>query len=66
MAERTVVDLVEDWQTGFFLVLGSIVAGVLGVLLAGRVTDSGAGAAVGFVGGGVLAFVVFSYLFYGR
>lgn len=66
MTERTIVDLVEDWQTGFFLLLGSAVVGILGALVVGRMTDGGAGALAGFVVGGVLAFVAISYLLYGR
>ncbi|MDS0293297.1 hypothetical protein [Halogeometricum luteum] len=66
MVEKGVVDLVEEWQSGAFIVFGCVaVAVVLGVSLA-RVFGSTALGVVGFFGGGVLSFFLFSYLSYGR
>jgi hypothetical protein len=66
MTEKGVVDLVEEWQTGAFLVFGCVAAAVvLGIAFA-RVSGSASLGVAGFFLGGVLAFLVFSYLSYGR
>ena len=65
MAEKTIVDLVEDWQSGFFVVLGlAVVAVVVGVAVGSLVGPSGF--VPGFIAGGILAFLAYSYLRYGR
>jgi len=65
MAERTLVTLVEEWQTGAFLVLGvALVGGVSGGVVASFVP--GYWGLLGFFAGAVLAFLAFSYLRYGR
>jgi hypothetical protein len=63
MAEKSVVDLVEEWQTGAFLILGSALAGGVLAVASGA---SGTTALLVFGGGAVLAFLVLSYLLYGR
>jgi len=65
MADRSVVDLIEDWQTGFFVVVGSAVVGVL-VGLALRSVAGPPGFLGGIVVGTVLGFLGYSYLRYGR
>ena len=65
MADRTVVDLIEDWQTGFFVVVGSTVVGVL-VGFALRSVAGPPGFVLGIVAGAVLGFLGYSYLRYGR
>ncbi|RCU47152.1 hypothetical protein DU504_07460 [Haloplanus salinus] len=65
MADRTVVDLIEDWQTGFFVVVGSAVVGVL-VGLALRSVVGPPGFLLAVVAGTVLGFLAYSYLRYGR
>jgi hypothetical protein len=65
MADRTVVDLIEDWQTGFFVVVGSAVVGVL-VGFALRSVVGPPGFVLGIVAGTVLGFLAYSYLRYGR
>jgi len=65
MAEKTVVEFVEEWQTGFFLVVGTAVVAVLAAALAGSLVGQ-SGVVVGLVAGAVLAFLAFSYLLYGR
>ncbi|MFC7046956.1 hypothetical protein ACFQH6_17505 [Halobacteriaceae archaeon GCM10025711] len=65
MAEKSTVDLIEDWQTGFFLILGCAVVG----LLVGAIVSSFLGPPgffLGFLGGGILAFLAYAYLSYGR
>ena len=63
--DRTMVDLVEEWQTGALVLFGSVFSGfVLGAVL-GRWLSAAAGM-VGFVAGAVLAFLAFSYVRYGR
>ena len=65
MAERTVVDFIEDWQAGFFVVIGSAAVGVVaGVAL--RSLLGPPGFPLGFAGGGLLAFIAYAYLRYGR
>lgn len=65
MTEKTVVELVEDWQTGAVYIVGSVLVGsVLGYFLRSQGSDS-----LGLVGllvGTILAFLLFSYLRYGR
>lgn len=65
MAERTLVDLIEDWQTGALFVFGSVLIGaVLGWVLA---TEGSVYLGFGgFVVGTVLGFLLLSYLWYGR
>jgi hypothetical protein len=65
MAERTLVDLIEDWQTGFFVILGCVLAGAL-VGIATRRVFGAPGFVVGLFGGTILAFVAYAYLRYGR
>lgn len=65
MSDRTVVDLIEDWQTGFFIVLGTVTGGILGAL-ALRSLSVPYGLAIGGLGGALLVFLIASYLLYGR
>lgn len=65
MAEKSVVDLVEAWQTGFFILVGCLLAGVLTALALGEL-DVPYGVPVGFFGGAVAAFFLVSYAIYGR
>ncbi|MFB6179161.1 MAG: hypothetical protein ABEI77_05495 [Halorientalis sp.] len=66
MTEKTVVDLVEEWQTGAGLLLVSAVVG----FLVGAVLVPSTGSAlvflVGFFAGAILTFLTLSYLLYGR
>lgn len=55
------VDLIEEWQTGFFLVVGSVAAGVLAAFALGRLGVPHP-VVVGLLGGTAAAFVVLSYL----
>ncbi|WP_373189698.1 hypothetical protein [Halolamina sp.] len=63
--DKTMVDFVEEWQTGALVLFGSVFSGlVLGAVL-GSWLSAAAGMA-GFVAGTVLAFLAFSYVRYGR
>ncbi|MFC7113832.1 hypothetical protein ACFQH2_00935 [Natronoarchaeum sp. GCM10025703] len=65
MAEKSGVDLVEEWQTGAFLIFGSTVLGfVLGGV--GAVLGGQIGGVSGFIGGAILGFLLLSYILYGR
>ena len=65
MSERGIVGFIEDWQTGFFVVLGSAVVGVLfGIGI--RSVIGPPGFLIGFVAGMVLGFLSYSYVRYGR
>ncbi|WP_049937804.1 hypothetical protein [Haloplanus natans] len=65
MSDRSIVDLIEDWQTGFFLVVGSAVVGIL-VGLVGRSVAGPPGFVIGIPVGAMLGFLAYSYLRYGR
>jgi len=65
MTDRSIVDLIEDWQTGFFVVTGSTVVGIL-VGLALRSVAGLPGFVIGIPVGAVLGFLAYSYLRYGR
>lgn len=62
--QKTAVDLIEEWQTGFFLLLACLVVGIVTTVLVGPSSPQ-FGVATFFVSA-ILAFVVFSYLLYGR
>ncbi|MFC4542913.1 hypothetical protein ACFO5R_13375 [Halosolutus amylolyticus] len=63
MSNTTIVDFIEEWQTGFFLMLGSLIAGSIGGVLFGQVGLNTIG---GFVVGVLLTFLGASYVLYGR
>ncbi|WP_135819639.1 hypothetical protein [Halostella litorea] len=65
MAERSVADLVEDWQSGALLVFACALVGVVFGSIMGSLGSGPLGLA-GFAIGSVLAFLAFSYLRYGR
>lgn len=65
MSDRSIVDLIEDWQTGFFVVVGSAVIGVLVGLIA-RSFVGPPGLVIGVPVGAFLGFLAYSYLRYGR
>lgn len=65
MSEKTGVGFIEEWQTGFFLVLGTAFIAFSAGILVSSLT-SPLGGLIGFVGGAILAFAAFSYLLYGR
>lgn len=65
MAEKNVVGLIEEWQTGAVYIIGSaLIGGALGLFLRSQGPDY-----LGLVGllvGTILAFLLFSYLRHGR
>ena len=65
MAEKNFVEFVEEWQTGALFIVGSA---LVGAVLGGLVGSPGSGylGLGGFVVGAILAFLLFSYLRYGR
>lgn len=65
MSDRSIVDLIEDWQTGFFVVVGSAVVGVL-VGLGLRSVAGPPGLVIGILAGSMLGFLAYSYLRYGQ
>jgi hypothetical protein len=65
MSGETFVEFVEEWQTGFFLVLGITFVGVVGGTVVWRFAGP-PGFFAGFGVGVVLAFLAYSYLQYGR
>ncbi len=65
MAEESLVAFIEEWQTGFFLVLGSAVVGIVAGM-AVRSVGGPPGFFAGFLAGVLAAFLGYSYLRYGR
>lgn len=65
MSNKSGVDLFEEWQTGAFLILGSVVIGFILAAIGGSVGGR-IGGLSGFVVGPIVGFLVLSYLFYGR
>lgn len=65
MVEKNAVGFFEEWQTGAFFVLASA---LVGAVVGGLVGSSGSGylGFIGFFAGAVLAFLIVSYLRYGR
>jgi hypothetical protein len=65
MSDGSAAEVVDEWQTGAGLVLGSaLVGGVIGGFFAMQ-REPALGIA-GFFVGGILTFLLLSYLFYGR
>jgi len=68
MSERSAIDFIEEYQTGAFIVIGTIV-GAVAVLVATNQILGSLGGTLGlgvFVGGMIVTFVLLSYLLYGR
>ncbi|AUV82119.1 hypothetical protein C2R22_11065 [Salinigranum rubrum] len=65
MTGESLVGFIEEWQTGFFLVLGSAVVGIVAGL-AVRSVAGPPGFFAGFLVGVLAAFLGYSYLRYGR
>ena len=65
MTENDVVEFIKEWQAGFFFVVGCVLAGATVGLLLSRLHPP-YGGLIGAVVGVVAAFIVFSYLLYGR
>jgi hypothetical protein len=58
---KTAGELIEEWQTGLFFVLGSVVVGVVVALIGGRFINP----LPLFFAGSIFGFLAFSYLVYG-
>jgi hypothetical protein len=65
MSGRSLVEFIEEWQTGFFLVIGVAVVGAVAGL-AVRSVAGPPGFFAGFLGGVLVAFLAYSYLRYAR
>ncbi|GAB7094410.1 hypothetical protein JCM30237_15620 [Halolamina litorea] len=65
MSENSAVELIGEWQTGALYVFGSLFSGLVVGALLGR-SVSGVAGVVGFVLGAVGAFLLISYVRYGR
>lgn len=67
MAEQSGVEFIEEWQSGAFLILLSVVVGAVLVIGLGSLLPSSPVAMLGvFLIGGIAAFVASSYIMYGR
>ena len=67
MAKQSVVDFIEEWQTGAFLIVLSVVVGALPVIGLGSVLPSSPVVILGvFLIGTIVAFVGSSFIIYGR
>jgi hypothetical protein len=65
MSDKTTVEFIEEWQTGALVLFGSLFSGLVVGALFGQSVSAAAGVA-GFLLGAVGAFLLFSYLRYGR
>lgn len=65
MAEKSVVELAENWQTGFFFLVGIGIFGLVVGATVGSVTGD-TGRYLGVIGGMIFGFLLGSYLLYGR
>ncbi|WP_435333586.1 hypothetical protein [Haloarchaeobius sp. TZWWS8] len=65
MSQKTVVDFLERWQTGFLLVVSAAFVGTVVAMLT-RSFEPPYGGTLGFVAGAVVTFLLLSYLLYGR
>lgn len=65
MTERTTAELVEEWQTGAFLLLASAFAGFVAASALGRRLSSDL-TLLAFPGAAAVTFLALSYLLYGR
>lgn len=65
MSNKSVADLVEEWQTGSFFVISSVVIGLIVAVIAASVAGTAAGFA-GFIVGAIGGFFAMSYILYGR
>lgn len=61
---KSAVEFVEEWQTGFFLIIGSAVGGFATAIVFASFLEA-PNNMVGFFSGAILTFVALSYLFYG-
>ena len=67
MAEKNAVDFIEEWQTGAFLIVLSISVGAVLVIGFNSVIPSTPVAILSvFFVGAVVAFLLSSYIIYGR
>ena len=65
MADRSIVDFIEDWQTGFFVIIGSAFLGLVVGMVVGSIIGP-VGFIPGFLGGVIVAFLAYSFLRYGH
>ena len=67
MAEQSTVDFIEEWQTGAFLIVLSVVVGALSVIGLNSVLPSAPVVILAvFLVGTIIAFVGSSFIIYGR
>lgn len=67
MAEQSGVEFIEEWQTGAFLLVLSVVVGAVLVIGLGSILPSSSVVVLSvFLVGTIAAFIVSSYLIYGR
>lgn len=67
MAEQSTVDFIEEWQTGAFLIVLSVVVGALSVIGINSVLPSSPVVTLGvFLVGTIVTFVGSSFIIYGR
>ena len=67
MAEQSTVNFIEEWQTGAFLIVLSVVVGALSVIGLGSVLPSSSIVILGvFLVGTIAAFLGLSFIIYGR
>lgn len=63
MADKSAVEFIEEWQSGFFFIIGCFISAMVGLFL---FAHFGWSTVVGAVLGAVSAFLIASYVIYGR
>lgn len=63
MVTKTAVEFIEEWQLGFFFIIGCFIGAVGGLFLFAHL---GWNTVAGFVLGAVSAFLIASYVLYGH
>ncbi len=67
MTDQSAVDFIEQWQTGAFLIVFSVVVGALSVIgLSSALPSAPVGIVAVFLVGTTAAFVGLSFIMYGR
>lgn len=63
MVDKTVVEFLKEWQTGFLIIIGCFSGGIAGFFL---FAEAGWNIGLGFVLGVGFAFLIASYVLYGH
>lgn len=63
MAEKNIVEFIREWQTGFFLIIGTLLASVGSAIILKPLIPFGV--LIGGISGAIIGFLTISYILYG-